>query len=75
MFAGMLQRNWITVHLINDLPMKIQSTVCSDIAAYRSCIKLPEAMLSEDSALANAALCTDISCCPESNITTFRVRL
>lgn len=74
-FGRMLQRNTIILLLIKDSAMNIPSPACWDISAYRSYIKLSESMLSKDGGFANAALCSNISYCPESNISRSAVRL
>lgn len=75
MSVGMLHRNSIMLVLIKDSAMNIACTACWDIAAYRSYIKLSESMLSKDGGFANAALCSNINCCPESNIPKSAARL
>lgn len=71
----MLQSNSIMLLLIKDSSMNIPSTACWDIAAYRSHIKLSESMLNKDGGFVNTALCSNIYCCPESNISKSAARL
>lgn len=75
MSRGMPQRNSIMLLLIKDSAMNIPSPACWDITAHRSYIKLSESMLSKDGGFANAALCSSINCCPESNIPNSAAKL